>query len=188
MKLLEVAGFCWLRFKRRCPLVCSEAMVYDARADLLGINKQDIAIEIEIKRTWGDFLADFRNKKTKHTHYLDENTYAYKPSYLYYLAPTPLVGSIKGYLDGEKYPYGVIEFKGVHEFTVGHLINSLSVHRKARKLHNQKATEKLKYYTMMRMGSELASALCMSSSLHKLKNEFMDNFDLKDVEVIDEEY
>ena len=50
-------------------------------ADLLVINKNKRLIEIEIKRTWADFMADF---KKSHTHY-DK-----KLSYFYYAVPASI--------------------------------------------------------------------------------------------------
>ena len=47
-------------------------------ADLLIVNKTKRLIEIEIKRSWADFMADF---KKKHTHYDP------KLSYFYYAVP-----------------------------------------------------------------------------------------------------
>lgn len=72
-------------------------------ADLLVLNKTKRLVEIEIKRTWSDFMADFKKKHTHDDaklsrfyyavplsigervfHWLYEGTYKCKPGFIYY--------------------------------------------------------------------------------------------------------
>lgn len=59
---LELRGLSWLRFECRCPIVLQERSpreVWCGRPDLLGITKARYGIEVEIKRSFQDFKADF---------------------------------------------------------------------------------------------------------------------------------
>lgn len=64
-------------------------------ADILVISKSGYASEIEIKRSWEDFLADM--KKTEH--HVDERVY-----YFYYCVPASIWGRVMNYLVDNKIP------------------------------------------------------------------------------------
>ncbi len=74
-------------------------------ADLLIMNKTGYLTEIEIKRSWADFLADFRKK---HTH--DDS----KVSWLYYAVPKSIVDKCKAKLEevDPNKKWGLIEYGG----------------------------------------------------------------------------
>lgn len=62
---LESAALCWLRYKRQCPLVMLERTPFAYwrdryRPDVVGISRERLAIEIEIKRTAGDYNANWK--------------------------------------------------------------------------------------------------------------------------------
>ena len=73
--------------------------LFDYELDLAIMSKDGYVTEIEIKRSWEDFLADF---KKKHTHN-DEKVY-----YFYYCVPLSLASKVCDYIeqhfenDGEK--------------------------------------------------------------------------------------
>ena len=58
-------------------------------ADLLILSKANYLTEVEIKRTWADFMADF---KKKHTHY-DK-----KLSHFYYAVPSSIAQRVFDWL------------------------------------------------------------------------------------------
>lgn len=56
---LETRAFAWLRFEKRCPIVLWERTPRPCGIpDVLGITKDRYLVEIEIKRTVGDFRAN----------------------------------------------------------------------------------------------------------------------------------
>ncbi len=56
---LEARAFAWLRFEKRCPIVLWERSPrYCGRPDVVGVTKDRYLVEIEIKRTVGDFRAN----------------------------------------------------------------------------------------------------------------------------------
>ena len=66
-KILRYRAAEWLRYERRCPIICFErppAAWKDYRPDVMGITRARTLIEIEIKVS----VADFRADKQKHRH------------------------------------------------------------------------------------------------------------------------
>lgn len=56
---LETRAFAWLRFEKRCPIVLWERTPRPCGIpDVLGITKHRYLVEIEIKRTIGDFRVN----------------------------------------------------------------------------------------------------------------------------------
>ena len=100
-------------------------------ADLLVMNKTKRLVEIEIKRTWSDFMADF---KKSHTHFdpklgyfyyavplsigervfkwLYEGTYKCKPSFMYYER-----SDVNGYTEHNPNKCGLIIYASPEETT-----------------------------------------------------------------------
>lgn len=57
----------WLRYCRRYPLVCTETG-QPWNSDVVGMT-EDLFVEVEIKVSRADLLAEFRNKQGKHWYY-----------------------------------------------------------------------------------------------------------------------
>lgn len=77
--------------KRQCLFVPNASWgLFDYELDLAIMSKDGYVTEIEIKRSWEDFLADF---KKKHTHN-DEKVY-----YFYYCVPEAIVSKVCDYIE-----------------------------------------------------------------------------------------
>lgn len=61
----------------------SRSLVF-GEADLLSVTPAGLVHEFEIKRTIGDYRADFRNKVTKHI-LLQQGSPAYSPNYFWFV-------------------------------------------------------------------------------------------------------
>ncbi len=92
-------------------------------ADFVVISKSGYLTEVEIKRSWSDFLADFK-KKHKHD---AEQVY-----YFYYCVPEKIIEQVVEYLRQKELPLAVLSYNnsGVVKF-VGYGHSSLNgKHRK----------------------------------------------------------
>ena len=105
----------WLKQTKNCFIHCTE-YGYEWRADAIGYNGKDM-IEIEVKTSWSDFNADFKNKKKKHQVLLDAlngktktGRYNYIPNYLYYLVTPSLKDRALKYLKDNNLPYGLMTY------------------------------------------------------------------------------
>jgi hypothetical protein len=77
------------------PVVCTEAGPWNA--DILALSDK-MSIEVEIKKSRADLLAEFRNKKAKHHQYANAETgpAAFVPNYFYFFVPEHLAeGTVK---------------------------------------------------------------------------------------------
>ncbi len=127
-------------------------------ADLLVMTQTNHLIEIEIKRTWADFMADF---KKKHTHYDP------KLSYFYYAVPLSIAqrafnwlytgtflcnptrpikyeqSKVTGYTENNPHKCGLIIYASQDEaYTIGERIGSCGINVMAHKLGDYyKATQ-----------------------------------------------
>ena len=135
-------------------------------ADLLIVNKTKRLIEVEIKRSWSDFMADF---KKSHTHY-DE-----KLSYFYYAVPFSIaervfnwlyVGEydcpkygfayhkspITGYTEHNPNKCGLIVYASTDEISVWqHNICCINVQAKRMNDYKLSVEEELKLYRLLSM-------------------------------------
>lgn len=113
---------------------------------MLGINEKKM-IEIEVKITKSDLLADI--KKYKHNHY-NETQHGTQwerrwiPTHFYYAVPSDLIEMCKEYLTKHKLDkYGLINS------------DDFSVHKRAKWLHEREPESRAKFLIALRMGSEL---------------------------------
>ena len=87
--ILRSAAVEWLRYERKCELVCCERTPLDrdqCTPDVLGVTQARRAIEVEIKRS----IADLRNNRKKHG-VIHRGYSGVGPSKFYYLVPVELV-------------------------------------------------------------------------------------------------
>ncbi len=94
--------------KRQYYICATEVDTGIEIADVLLMNDKEI-IEIEIKLTWPDFLADFKKPK----HIIPPNKSHLKYIYLkanrfYFCVPSPLKEKCVNYLNENHYEYGLI--------------------------------------------------------------------------------
>lgn len=138
----------WLRLDQRCMFIATEVGQYNA--DVLGINEKKI-VEIEVKISMTDFKNDF--KKPKHEQYSKAGYFteawykAWVPTHFYFAVLDEMVEPVKEFLDKHKgeltNAYGVINAK------------DWSVVRRAKWLHKDPPSNRVKCTTALRMGSEL---------------------------------
>ena len=95
-------------------------------ADLLICSKFGYLTEIEIKRSWSDFLADFK-KNTTH----NEGKVMWK----YFAVPVSICDNVKQYLtDNDFVDWGVISYTDGCYFKIERVPNNSTAHDKAKKL------------------------------------------------------
>lgn len=83
---LKTEAIAWLRYIRRCHLVCTEVGPYNA--DCWGLSDGRL-VEVETKISIADLKADFR--KGKHARYaLDQQKYYGVPNTFYFCVPAEL--------------------------------------------------------------------------------------------------
>ena len=145
---MAIAAILWLKAKKGCYLHCTE-FGYNWRADAIGTDGK-LLYEVEVKTSWSDFQADFRNKIAKHAVYTEvrkKSRYDYKPNYMYYLVPQALSErAAKFFKENEQYKkYGVL-YMDQH----GEIWSAKSV----KQLHNTPITEGLKKQMIGRMSNE----------------------------------
>ncbi len=92
---LELIATRWLRWEKRCLMVINERSpreCFCGRPDVLGITKNRHCIEIEIKRSFSDFKADFRKPSRQD---LWRSAHDKKlPRLFYYLTPAALTEKV----------------------------------------------------------------------------------------------
>lgn len=103
----------YFRFKRQFYLCATEVNNGFEIADILVSNGKKI-IEIEIKISYSDFLADFKKRKHKKV-YIGNNIYRLdylKANKFYFCIPHDLKEKCLEYLNKNNLPYGLYVFNG----------------------------------------------------------------------------
>lgn len=164
---LHAEALAWLRYGKRLPFVCTEAGPWNA--DVMGMD-QDHCVEVEIKKSRADLLAEFRNKGPKH--YLYQNAFpagqALVPNFFYFFVPYEL-GDSTVELVNEKAPKaGVasVMHPGRTPYGVG---KGVVVLKRATRLHAGKPSMRFMKAVQMRMGSEICSLRLAFENLKKLE-------------------
>ena len=121
---LEAICLSWLRYERRCFLVACERLPnsWSYRPDIIGVQLNRTFIEIEVKRTWSDYLANAKKREP----------WNYKPSQFYFACPSNLAQKIAEDLVQRDSLAGVIQPAdgfGINSYTGLHFA---AVTRKAR--------------------------------------------------------
>jgi len=168
---MAVKAIIWLKRNKRCYVHCTE-FGNNWRADAIGTDGK-LVYEIEIKTSWADFQADFKNKEKKHSTYMKEDSkaygyMAYKANYLWYLVPEYLVKNTTRFLiENEQYSkYGILTFNKNNE-----IISAKSV----KQLHKEIISPKIEKQMIARMSNEYIYLL--ESVKGKLINKVTDCLD-----------
>jgi hypothetical protein len=163
--MLESALAC-LRFQAQCYALATEAGYWNG--DAVGISEKSV-YEIEVKRSPGDLRADFRNKKSKHHHFLRVCGWSV-PNFFYLLVPGDLVDLAVRLCDENNSNYGVMKYRSPDSASS----EAIEVVRRARKLHGEPPNERLKTMVLRRMSTELVN-LRMDKFAHSLGREHLFN-------------
>jgi hypothetical protein len=176
--ILKTEALCFLRYVKKMDLVCTEGGPWNS--DVLGTT-DSYSIEIEVKTSRADLLAEFRNKKAKHSSYGTGDRWC--PNYFYFLVPPELAEST-AVLVAERMPKaGVLSLLGVFTNSSRRADGrKLVVVRKARKLRDRKPTDSFKRQIMLRMGSELCG---MHLALDRLRADLITGVDAIKGAVVD---
>lgn len=153
---LHAEALAWLRYSKRCPVVCTEA---GYQADVLGISATTV-IEVEVKVSASDMRAEFANKVAKHDKYKTsmerkEPWGSYVPNYWYLFVDEPLRVRAQELLE-EKAPYAgllVRHHPAVQTFGAGGF--NVTIERKPKRIHNKPPRPLFVRQAIMRMASSL---------------------------------
>lgn len=157
-KRIKIACLCYLRFDRQMPLVATEAGYWNG--DVVGVSPTE-AVELEIKVSKSDLLADMKTKKAKHSLYLDpDGTTVHVPNKFYFVVPAELEAETIKYVHENANKYGVIVFRERKEKrTSGHKSEQASgwvkIAKKAYRLHNERPHPAFMDQVLARSSSEL---------------------------------
>lgn len=152
---LKTEVLAWLRYLRKCEIVCTEAGRYSA--DVWGMTATRL-IEVETKVSISDLRADFR--KEKHGLY---NRYAAEPQGLggcipnafYFCLPADLVDKAQEFLKTVELPvvrkYGIIAIADTRQL----LGRNAAAVVKAGRIHGEPPQDWVRETGLLRMASEL---------------------------------
>jgi hypothetical protein len=101
--------------------------------------------EVEIKVSWTDFLNEF--KKPKHEQY---KTSFFSPNYYSFMIPEELLESVSEKLKDS--PYGIFIYRNRTNYKP---LDNVKKIKPAQALHDRKASNKVKYEILRRMGNEV---------------------------------
>ena len=142
----------WLRYGKKMHLVTTEVGPWNS--DVLGVSDK-LVIEIEVKKSKADLLAEFRNKGDKHSTYeaaADGTRTATVPNYLYFIVPEPMWEYALQTLDKKAPKAGLLVVDPESNERDG---KKTRVVKKATRLHANPPAKNLTRQTCMRMSSEL---------------------------------
>jgi hypothetical protein len=164
---IETETLCWLRYVKRLPLVCTEAGP-PWYPDVIGLSKE-ICIEVEIKRSRADLLAEFRNKD-KHAVYLAGGKSGV-PNYYYFMVPAKLEKDAVEIVS-EKFPKaGVAVFEEPERPALDG--RNIRIAKKPVKLHDVAPSQRFLDTAQMRLSSELCGMHIAKDHLaHSVENIF----------------
>ncbi len=128
-------------------LVATEASYW--QADVIGLNEK-MAIEVEVKVSRADMLAEFRNKRPKHGYY--KSAKHWTPNFFYFLVPAHLQEDAIEIVTANNPSYGVLVYP---EDSTRRNGKKLVVAKKAKRLHADSPSGDLLRSVSLRMGSEL---------------------------------
>ena len=157
------------RFKRQYYICATEVNTGIEIADILCMDDKEI-IEIEIKITWKDFLADFR--KSKHLAIKPHLKYIYlKANRFYFCVPSEIDEKCMNYLKDKNYEYGLIVYTTEQAYNRGKLIfnGKLTQIKRCKRLKELDTyeREKIKKWIIQRATSELVN---LRDEKYKLDN------------------
>lgn len=147
--LLKTEALCWLRYVRKMDLICTEGGPWNS--DVIGTT-DNFSIEVEVKTSRADLLAEFRNKTSKHAYYQTGQRFC--PTYFYFLVPSEIEADALEIIPDRMPKAGIVVYHNP-DARAGRRLN---VVRMAKKLRTLKPTPAFKRQVMLRMGSELCGA------------------------------
>ncbi len=153
---MKAAALQWLRFVRRYEIVCTEAGTIGL-ADVIGVCPTS-AVEMEIKVSKADLRREFTEKAHKHRYYKSVSGGA-SPNYFYFMVPEQLVEAAVALALEHNPKYGVVSMPE------GGNYQTLTVTRKAQRLHSEKPGPGMIRVATMRMSSELATLYAANREL-----------------------
>ena len=177
---MVVDMLCWLRFGKRFKYVSTECGEFNA--DVLGSDGKQL-IEIEVKVSKADFLADFRNK-AKHNVYANPQTTSWPewiPHKFYIIVPPNLADFAKDFL-AMNYPrYGLIVMseqfeRGMYYKPESHVLV------KAAALHREPVPPKVLNGLLMRMSSEICGLRIWNQAARSLRDSLLHIQAQKDID------
>lgn len=155
---LKTEALCFLRYAKQLDWVCTEGGRWSA--DVLGANDNSI-VEVEVKVSKADLLAEFRNKQTKHEYYKHYTVWA--PNYFYFMVP-PELGPETVEVLREKFPKAGVLTYGFPSRRHGYRTRILKA---AKRLHVQEPDPQFLRAIKRRSTSELCG---MHIALDELPN------------------
>lgn len=181
---LKTEAIAWLRYIRRCHLVCTEVGPYNS--DCWGLS-DDRLTEVETKISMADFKADFR--KDKHAVYSRQTQNYYGvPNTFYFCVPeslgdkaleflekieTPGLGYVKpGPVMDTVKKYGLLVAGNPHSGILG---RRLTVVKKAAFIHKNAYSDSVRRTAEMRMSSELCGLrVTLSNHVYRIGEQIRD--------------
>lgn len=141
---LKTAVMAYFRFRKRWPYISTECGDYNA--DVVASDGSHHLVEVEVKCTRSDFLADF--VKAKHRNYAINDPGRWTPSKFYFAVPEALEEFALKTL--EEYPrYGLIVV------TAARLDDCVRVAKKAEALHQRHVDRQALVAMLLRNTSDL---------------------------------
>lgn len=133
----------YYRFARRYYLCATEVRFRHHVADILVMNEKEI-IDIEIKVSYTDFLADF--KKRKHKKIQEQYSYLYSNK-LYYCVPANIKEQCLLYLTTNNKPYGLLSYS----------YGKIAVIKQSKKINDlpKSVVAGIKHKIILRLSSEM---------------------------------
>lgn len=153
---LKAETMAWLRYVKRMQAVCTELQSLHGNPDVVGVSPNTF-IEVEVKVTLKDLMADFANKKTKMWRYLEtargnEHLSNKVPNYFFYMVTEAMAERALDIIR-EKFPKaGVIVYRPELGLLPG---RNNEVIRGAEKLHSSLPTAQFLHEVFLRTSSEL---------------------------------
>ena len=146
----------YFRFKRQTSCIATEVGAFNA--DFVSVGRSGF-LEIEIKTSRQDFLADF--SKAKHQIYESKKDHPWCPQQFYFAIPEELVDyAIAKCADR---PYGILAINDCTKTSNRSWMDRVRVVKRATKLHNNQIQPKVKNIIYSRLASEMTNlriALC----------------------------
>lgn len=144
---LKTEALCWLRYGKKCSIVCTE-VAGSFSADVLGVS-DTMSIEVEVKVSKSDLRRDFTAKAAKHAYY--QLGLAQAPSYFYFLVPEALVADTEALLAEKAPAYGIAVYHGSTELAG----RNVSVHKRPGRLNKEPPSHRMIQTALARCSSEL---------------------------------
>lgn len=104
----------WLRYKRQYPLVCFERPLdgdYNGKPDILAVDKQRYAVEVEVKISAADVRQEFKKRKYDRNYRLSSNPWDHRVRQKYFAIPEDLRPKVEDLIPKH---YGILTVRGWH--------------------------------------------------------------------------